>query len=411
MIFRHSLAHSDRLAKSQLGSIFKALQNLVDDALDDIPEETGVDINADQIFVDGMHMALPVAQTVDASDCKEESIETILSLLEEESGMNSSLLSVEGYLPDAATITLKRRSLDKLKNVDQLANCILKCGVRIDEACHTDQGGTAMESGFYAYSFGTYQFSVVQCARIMGPMSEPRHVYAALRRLQGNGELELNLASTGRAMHLRMKQEGINLFRGKQSSSGTKNGIKFIMDQYSLKFSEKEKVGVGKVESMYDIMHKVSNMNQCSEEDVEVEDELGQITKSNRLIKFQELVQSYFSSAEENAAKAEQPEIIKDFPTDKALLACLSRDVLSLLQLVRSNDRQFQTGVNISDPSCIDYRNLCLAKILHAIDAPRAPVLNWYSHPLWGKYRSYSFESVVQAVSSVCSELLGDSFG
>jgi hypothetical protein len=408
MVSRHSLAHSDRLARSQLGVIFFALEQLVNDALDDIPEEAGVDLSAGEIFVDGMHVALPVFQTVNASDCKEESIETILSLLEEESNINPSLLSVEGYIPDVATITLKRRSLEKLKSVEPIARCIETCGTRIDEAgSHTEHGGTAMDSGFFAYSFGTYQFSVVQCARIMGPESEPRNVFAALRRLQGSGELELNLASSGRAMHLRLKQKGINLFRRKQSSpAGSNDCVNSIMDQFSTQFAEKERVGVGKVESMYEIMHEVSCCDErAQDEDGELEDELGQVTKSRRLVKFQDLVQNYFSSAETKTAEPKQSDVIKDFPTDKTLLACLSRDVSSLLQLLRSDNQQLQTGVNVSDTSHADYRDTCIAKILHAIDAPRAPILTWFSHPLWGKYRSYSFESVLRAVRSVCSDL------
>ena len=410
MIARHSLAHSDRLAKSQLNIIMSTLQKLVMDALQDIPEEAGVDFEADQIFIDDTHVALPVFQTVNASDCKEESIETILSLLEEESATIPSLLSVEGYLPDRATITLKRRNLKKLSGIDQIARCIAKCGTRVDEGgSHNEQGGTAMDSGFYAYSFGTYEFSVVRCARIMGPQSEPRHIFAALRRLQENGELELNLASNGRAMHLRMKREGINWFRRRKSVSPDDDGINSIVETFSDQFIEKERVSVGKVESMYDMMHRVSlcDTDAGSEEkgDDGQGDELGQVIKSRRLILFQKLVKNYFSSAETNKMEPVQSEVIKDFPTDRALLACLSRDVSSLLQLLRSNNEQLQTGVNVSDMACSDYRDLCLAKILHAIDAPRAPILSWYSHPLWGKYRSYSFASVVKSVKCVCSEL------
>ena len=125
-----------------------------------------------------------------------------------------------------------------------------------------------MEKGFYAYSFGTYKFSVVRCARCMGPNTEPRHVYAALRRLQGNGELELVLDTTanGRAMHLRMNQDGIHLFRARggginfaqaQDEAGV-NGLGAMVTKLSKQFSAKEKVGVGKVESMYEIMYKVS---------------------------------------------------------------------------------------------------------------------------------------------------------
>ena len=88
-VSRHSLAHSDRLSHNQLEIVFMRLQTLVDEALNDIPPEACVDLNADRLLVDDIHVAMPVTQTVDSSDCKEESIETIFSLLEEESQCNT----------------------------------------------------------------------------------------------------------------------------------------------------------------------------------------------------------------------------------------------------------------------------------------------------------------------------------
>jgi len=66
--------------------------------------------------------------------------------------------------------------------------------------------------------------------------------------------------------------------------------------------------------------------------------------------------------------------------------------------LALRRQEQMPMAVHIKEPKFADYRDLCLAKILHSIDAPRAPILEWYNHVLWGKYRSYSFSSIVQAV-------------
>jgi ATP-dependent DNA helicase Q4 len=123
-ISRHSLGHSDSLSNSQLSTVFLTLQNLVDEAVNDIPPEAGVDLSHDETNIDNLHVAIPVSQTVDASDCKEESIETMLSLLEEENSSHPSLLSVEGYLPDTATITLKKCALEKLSKVEEVARSI-----------------------------------------------------------------------------------------------------------------------------------------------------------------------------------------------------------------------------------------------------------------------------------------------
>ena len=424
LVTRHSLAHSDRLSNSQLSVIFRSLQKLVNEALNDIPPEAGVDLDASELFIDNIHVAMPVAQTVDASDCKEEWIETIFSLLEGETLSDSSLLSVEGYLPDVATITLKKRSLDKLEQLDPIAKSIAKCGSRVDELSNV--GGTAMEKGFYAYSFGTYKFSVVRCARCMGPQIEPRHVYAALRRMQNSGELELVLDTTanGRALHLRMTRAGLNLFHkvkggtdticnSKESTNDIGEDSQEIVVKLSTQFATKEIVTVGKVESMYEIIHHVSCAQNLSEEedmsDVDDDDDddssnnKGHAKKSSRLIIFQKMVQQYFRNVpfEESASNTSKAvESIKDFPLHNShLVSCLTSDISLLMQmLVLRRQEQLSMAVHINNPAFTDYRDLCIAKILHAIDSPRAPILQWYSHVLWGKYRGYSFSSVVQAV-------------
>lgn len=430
-VSRHSLAHSDRLSRSQLDIVFLALQKLVNEAIGDIQPEALVDLDADELCVDELHVALPVAQTVNASDCKEESIETILSILEGETSSGETMLSVEGYLPDAATITLKKRNLEKLGKLEVIAQSIAKCGIRVDEQHEqsTDGavnstnmyrgnfGGTAMEKGFYAYSFGTFKFSVVRCARCMGPNMEPRHVYAALRRLQGNGELELVLDTTsnGRALHLRVKQYGLQLFRSKRRDSGDTsnehesmtvldNDVEAIATKLSTQFTEKVNVSVGKVVSMYEIMHRVScsdtNAEEADEDIDESDDEDTTIArKSPRLVTFQKMIHNYFLNRPV-LSSTNVPEVIKNFPIhDTRLMSCLSADVTSLLQVLALRPQeQLPMAVRTNDPECSDYRDLCLAKILHSIDSPRAPILGWYNHFLWGKYRSYSFSSVVQAV-------------
>jgi len=411
-ISRHSLAHSDRLSNSQLSTVFLTLQNLVDEAVNDIPPEAGVDLSHDETNVDNLHVAIPVAQTVDASDCKEESIETMLSLLEEENSSHPSLLSVEGYLPDSATITLKKCALEKLSKVEEVARSIEKCGTRLDQSGPLgDFGGTALEKGFYAYSFGTYKFSVVRCARCMGPTAEPRHVYAALRRLQDRGELELSLDITanGRALHIRLKKDGIHLFRKRTSGDSECRSIEGMKTMMSKQFSAKEQISVDKVQSMYDIARKVANVTRLSNGEECVEDAYEHQEKSARLVEFQSLIQRFFKEGTVSDKVASQDESlgdIKDFPLDNdRLLSCLCSDTTLVMQVLSSRrQRQEQGDVAVQIREHEDYRNLCIAKILHGIDAPRAPIREWYSHILWGKYRSFSFPSILKAVEKAFVE-------
>lgn len=431
VVSRHSLAHSDRISKSQLGIIFNTLQSAVEEAIDDILPDAGNKTDVDNFAFDDIHVAVPVMNSVESSDCKEESIETIFSLLEEGSDLSPALLRVEGYLPDVATITLKRRNLVQLVRVEEIARSILKCGIRLDESKqdsgqnsfsnasnrYPDIGGTAMEKGFFAYSFGTYKFSVIRAARCIGAKTEPRHVYAALRRLQDAGELELNLDTTqrGRAMHLRLKQEGIRILCKRNGFSDTKT-LENILVKLMEHFLSKEKVTVSKVQSVHDIMHRVSygseavheGVDECGDENDHDVD--GTSEKSTRLATFQQLIQNYFENGKIDDNKSDDflstidsiktPVIVKEFPLNTELLSFFQSDITSLMQLLKERHQErLPTAVHIDESPFSDYRDLCIAKILHGIDAPRAPILNWYTHPLWGKYRSYSFSSVLQAVA------------
>ena len=68
-----------------------------------------------------------------------------------------------------------------------------------------------------------------------------------------------------------------------------------------------------------------------------------------------------------------------------------------LMQMLVMRREQMPIAVRANGPKFTE-TDLCLAKILHAIDTSRAPMLGWYSHHLWGKCRNYSFPSVVKAV-------------
>jgi hypothetical protein len=239
--------------------------------------------------------------------------------------------------------------------------------------------------------------------------------------MQNSGELELVLDTTanGRALHLRMTRAGLNLFRkvrecddticnSQESTNDIGKDLQKIVTKLLTQFATKELVTVGKVESMYEIIHHVScAQNHPEKEDMSDDDDSSNksdhVNKSARLIIFQKMVQQYFNNVafDESASNTSKAlDSIKDFPIhDSHLVSCLISDISLLLQmLVLRRQEQMPMAVHINNPAFTDYRDLCIAKILHAIDSPRAPILQWYSHVLWGKYRAYSFSSVVQAV-------------
>jgi len=44
---------------------------------------------------------------------------------------------------------------------------------------------------------------------------------------------------------------------------------------------------------------------------------------------------------------------------------------------------------------------LAITKILHGIPSPKAPVLEWYRHPVWGRYRTNHFNSLKDYVQTL----------
>jgi hypothetical protein len=129
--------------------------------------------------------------------------------------VNSTLdMPLTGVIYERAAIALKKRILGKLAETEQIAACIKECGSRLDcpsgEADPQDVDKTKaprnFQSQFLAYSFGSYAFSVATCSNRLGPLAEPRHVFASLRRLQTSNELQLVLDTSpvGRALHVQI---------------------------------------------------------------------------------------------------------------------------------------------------------------------------------------------------------------
>lgn len=121
VIVRHSLAYSNMISRSQIRAILQLLRNQVLGALSAISDNFGVQMEAANVTA-SLNIALPVVSTVMATDCKIETIETLISLLEA-FDLGHPLLKIQGTMTDQVTITLKRRSLEKLSKVEKIAGC------------------------------------------------------------------------------------------------------------------------------------------------------------------------------------------------------------------------------------------------------------------------------------------------
>jgi hypothetical protein len=398
-----SLSFSDRLSKAQIVSFFLNLRQFTLDSFelwkqkDDLPDST-------------IYVSLPVGPLVQAMDCKEETILTILSILEEDSLSFPKFLDFEGIIPDTAIVTLKKRSLDKLSDKEEIAKCIKKCGIDLETNASSGKdsheydrfnkyGGTAAQKGFLAYSFGRFQFSVINCAQLLGPDSEPRHVYAILRRLQDQGEIEVTFSDIGRSIYLKLHKAGIDLLK---DSTNPESWFSNISSSIYDHFDSQDKNREEKVLAVYDIMCQVSKIKENSLDIISSEQ------KSSRLIVFQKLMEDYFCQEKQQLMQNIQDTLdirmVQHIESqDDHVLTSIFSDVTNLLQhpSLKKSITGLPHAVHFDEDNHRDYTALALTKILHGIESPRAPSLEWYRHPMWGRWRSIHFNSLKQHVQSI----------
>ena len=119
ILSKHSLSHSDRISLSQATALLLTMQHLYKDTC-----ESGDSSGNIVTSLNTIDLALPILPTVQSIDCKEETIQTILSLLEDNSHSFPKLLDIEGIIPNVARCILKRRTIEKLACEEPLARYI-----------------------------------------------------------------------------------------------------------------------------------------------------------------------------------------------------------------------------------------------------------------------------------------------
>ena len=329
-----SLSFSDRLSRGQIFALLSNMRHLASDAMEGL-----ADIQL-KTCPSSLNVSLPISKMVQSIDCKEESIFTMLSILEDGNSTFEKLLDIEGTIPDSVTLTLKRRNLDKLCSKEEIARCIKKCCIILEaesndnaneESPKQDRfskfGGTASQKGFSAYSFGVYQISVVRCAQLLGGNAEPRHVFAALRRLQDSGELELVFNPAGSSIHLTLNTAGIHFFGDNKDNVEAETRVNQLSFSFSIyeHFAAQDQRRADKVLAMNKIMRRISVV----EEDLEKTPS----KKSARLELFQELVSQYFKSSGVSTEDEDYKVNVRSIDESEAqILASISFDVTNLLQ-------------------------------------------------------------------------------
>ncbi len=390
---RHSLVYSNFISKSQIRALIYALKHMI---VDGDANETACLHN----------VALPVEDLVLECDCKVETIETLLSILEQHGG-DDPLFHFEGFNYDKATIALKNRTLEKLAEKEPVASCILRVATCFDppigkerDECGARQSlqkEASFQRHFLAYSRGSYAFSVAKCANALGPSAEPRHVFAALRRLQSSGELELALdtSSKGRVILLKISGRGLSFFK----SVDFDESVEPVVDLLYTLFSSSIISGASKVLDMNYILHSVCIAGKT------VQDELLQFKteKSPSLLKFQELVHTYFGQGllDETDPKSKRmlPETFFSVRRQE-----LESDLFAIIRDLPILAKQSPPSVFapvVGDSKFADYTAVTAAKFLHGLDSARAPTHAFRTHPLFGKWKQVHFQCLLEAIEKM----------
>jgi len=401
VLVRHSLAHSDLISRSQLRGLLSFLRARIKDSMCCKPE--------DSLQSGAMSLSVPLQQSALAFDCKPETIETLLSLLELRDG-SEPLIHVEGTSYDCASIAPRRNCLKDLAKNEPLAQVILECS-RCIEAPAGEHAPNSLQDSFteigppvVGHSFGTYTISVSRCANLLGPSAEPRHVFASLRRLQSTGDLDVAIDTSvrGRAIALKITREGMRVF-----DEDSDDALDRVTDEVMHRFVTSIDASARKVLDMYSIMVQVSAV---SGGDSEVA--LRASLKSPSLTLFQKLIQEYFTA--EGGGKSllvcdsqDNLPAFSEQPTSLELQADLSSCLSHLIHIQESAPVNAETfgalKLGMGNPKAADYNSLAMTKFLHGIATARMssfPLL-LRNHYLFGRHQGVKFRALHDAIAAL----------
>lgn len=386
VLVRHSLAHSDLISKSQVLAFLSFLKKRIKESLSSLREKRS--------DFEPITISLPLVASGTMCDCKAETIETLVSLLELR---EISLLQLEGTFYDDGVLVPKKRHLHEIakgETIVQAINACAKCveapaGEVVDDISEPIFTASRNVGG---YTFGAYAFSVAQCANWLGPDAQPRHVFAALRRLQSNREVELTLdtSAKGRALNIKLMPEGMRIF-GEDGDTALNQVASEIFDL----FVGTVNLAANKVIDMDHILNRVKNV---SDEDTEED----QFDKSASLRLFQGLVEEYFQAEGHGKALLSNSEYSTCFANDFSLkqIANDAGVALSFLHDLQ-NSLEDASLLRLGEPASHDYTTLTITKFLHGIAPATVPVRVLRRHHLFGRMQGIRFDALQDAISSL----------
>lgn len=385
-LVRTSLAHADLVSSDQIGAIVAEIVMAREKARSVMLLEK--DSNETSLC-----LSLPLQEIQKKFNCRKETIETILCLLEQSFLGNKPLVTVDGVSYDRVILATKRRPMAKLAEHEDIGRAILQCATPIDEQSvnaasslpsswkqqrrkadlpvSQDSSLDRHDNPFVGSSFGSFQFSVAQCCNCLygNYVAEPRHVFSSLRRLESQGELAVQVDTP--AIHLRW---------------GHPNGIESTKSESSL-----TAVCARWVKALYDHWEKTvyATANKVLDLDTILK-EVESVCPRDAKSRFQELTRLYFS--DKGLLRSNENE------QDKQRFGKIPSDLLPLLRSTIPVVASPEASPELQ--ASREFQSLAITKFLHGIDTSASELSPSIvrQHPLFGCLQSTRFPHLLAAV-------------
>jgi Helicase conserved C-terminal domain len=388
VFIRHSLAYSDLISRSQVKAVICTLHQQVESSL--------LPLSRERLNHLPVNVSFHLATSGLRCDCKVETVETILSLLEQRD-VKEPLLYIQGVSYDSATIAPKRCILEKLALREPVARAILQCSDCVEPPAgqstqteRIDDSRDFRKSTITNHIFGSYSFSIAKCSNCLGDSAEPRHVFAALRRLESSGDINfaLDTAPKDRVLSLCLTNEGMKYF-----GDGNQQLIESLIEETTRRFVSTISVCSNKVLDIHCIMRAVFETGRS--------DVVGSCpsVKSASLAQFQLLIEKYFEAEGNGNMLASDVSDLPNFASDFT-----SRELSADAETVLSQLHDIQGGMSgislfpLADPTTVDYTVLTITKFLHGLSPASIPLNLTRFHHLFGKMQSVQFSKLHEAI-------------
>lgn len=372
---RHSMAHSDQVCLSQVKALLSVLDQRLQSAIKTL--------STSRSKTSPLYICFPLAASETRCGFKGETAETLISMLEQSGKTDESMLIVDGVSYDAATISPLRCRLEELATKEATIQAILQCATCVESPLCDGRNSEFGSAGGNTY--GSFAFSVSECCNCLGEGAEPRHVFAALHRLEKTGVVNyvLKTSPKDRVLSINVCSHGLErLYNEKET-------FECCAAELYERFTATIDSGAKKVADLHRILTTVA--------DVKDSDPIILGAKSRRLEVFQTMIREYFAATDPIEGESDRP----DVNLNKAELSRDSQAALAYLSDVEHSSPLDSMSLRVKDATVPDFTAMTIAKFLHGLAPHSMPYTLLRHHPLFGRHQRAKFSDVLRATRSV----------